>query len=173
MTIALWCVLAGGLMPLIWTATAKFTGDRKLTPRDNKNPRAFLAGATGRQALPLVPGTGAAPRATGVAPGAAAVLGAGCVVAHPERKIAAVRAAAVRARAQARRPATRSMRGLLFGQGADIALDHTTELDFQLVEPDLALEHAGGLHRQGAADRQLAFEAAGDDRFFYCHLAPV
>ncbi|MEC9407843.1 MAG: MAPEG family protein [Abyssibacter sp.] len=50
MTIALWCVLAGGLMPLIWTATAKFTGDRKLTPRDNKNPRAFLAGATGRQA---------------------------------------------------------------------------------------------------------------------------
>ena len=50
MTIALWCVLAGGLMPLIWTGMAKFTGDRKLRPQDNKHPRAFLADATGRQA---------------------------------------------------------------------------------------------------------------------------
>jgi len=50
MTIALWCVLAGGLMPYIWTGVAKFTGDRKLTPEDNKNPRAFLAEASGRQA---------------------------------------------------------------------------------------------------------------------------
>lgn len=39
MTIAYWCVLIAGLMPLIWTATAKLHGSRY----DNKNPRGWLA----------------------------------------------------------------------------------------------------------------------------------
>lgn len=49
MSIAFWCVLAGGLMPLIWTGVAKFSGDRKLGPRDNLNPREWLEQCTGVQ----------------------------------------------------------------------------------------------------------------------------
>lgn len=42
MTIALWCVLAGALMPLLWTWYAKFTGTG-FKPRNNYNPREFMA----------------------------------------------------------------------------------------------------------------------------------
>ncbi len=50
MTIALWCVLIGGLMPLAWTGVAKWSGDQKLGPEENKDPRAWLATLTGAQA---------------------------------------------------------------------------------------------------------------------------
>ena len=46
MTIAFWCVLAGALMPLLWTAYAKFTG-AGFRPRDNYNPREFLEALEG------------------------------------------------------------------------------------------------------------------------------
>ncbi len=49
MSIAFWCVLIGGLMPLIWTGVAKFTGDRKLGPRENLAPREFLEQRQGLQ----------------------------------------------------------------------------------------------------------------------------
>lgn len=46
MTIAYWCVLAGALMPIIWTGVAKFTNlDGKkgvMAPRSNKAPRPWL-----------------------------------------------------------------------------------------------------------------------------------
>lgn len=51
MTIALWCVLAGALMPLAWTWYAKFSGTVRFRPRDNHNPREFsekLEGASRR-----------------------------------------------------------------------------------------------------------------------------
>ncbi|MFZ5757010.1 MAG: MAPEG family protein [Pseudomonadota bacterium] len=41
MTIALWCVMIGGLLPLAWTWYAKFTGDG-FKPRHNYKPRDFL-----------------------------------------------------------------------------------------------------------------------------------
>ncbi|MFZ5723686.1 MAG: MAPEG family protein [Pseudomonadota bacterium] len=41
MTIALWCVLIGALMPLLWAFFAKFTGDG-FKPRHNYRPREFL-----------------------------------------------------------------------------------------------------------------------------------
>ncbi len=41
MSIALWCVLAGALMPLIWTWYFKFGGAVRFRPRDNHNPREF------------------------------------------------------------------------------------------------------------------------------------
>lgn len=41
MTIAFWCVLAAIFLPLIWTSTAKFTTGFR--PRDNHNPREYLA----------------------------------------------------------------------------------------------------------------------------------
>lgn len=40
MTIALWCVLIGALLPLVWTWYAKFTGTG-FKPRNNYNPREF------------------------------------------------------------------------------------------------------------------------------------
>lgn len=49
MSIAYWCVLAGGLMPLIWTGLAKFTGSHKLGPAENKHPREFLETLEGRR----------------------------------------------------------------------------------------------------------------------------
>ena len=46
MTIAYWCVLAGALMPILWTGFAKFTNfDGKrgvMAPRSNKAPRPWL-----------------------------------------------------------------------------------------------------------------------------------
>lgn len=41
MTIAFWCVLIAIFLPLIWTSTAKFTTGFR--PRDNHNPREYLA----------------------------------------------------------------------------------------------------------------------------------
>lgn len=41
MTIAFWCVLAAIFLPLIWTSMAKFTTGFR--PRDNHNPREYLA----------------------------------------------------------------------------------------------------------------------------------
>jgi uncharacterized MAPEG superfamily protein len=41
MTIGLWCVLAGILMPYVWTSVAKSMGRYDL--RANQNPRAFLS----------------------------------------------------------------------------------------------------------------------------------
>lgn len=41
MTIAYWCVLVAGLLPFVWTSTAKFSG-RGFAPKDNHNPREFL-----------------------------------------------------------------------------------------------------------------------------------
>ncbi len=46
MTIALWCVLAGAFLPIIWTGYAKFTGTGS-GPRENHNPREFLETLTG------------------------------------------------------------------------------------------------------------------------------
>jgi uncharacterized MAPEG superfamily protein len=49
MTIGLWCVLAGILMPYLWTGAAKSMG--RYDRRANQNPREFLAklsGAAGR-----------------------------------------------------------------------------------------------------------------------------
>lgn len=40
MTIALWCVLAGILLPYVWTIAAKLQG--RFAVRDNRNPREFL-----------------------------------------------------------------------------------------------------------------------------------
>lgn len=49
MTLAHWCILIGGLMPLLWTGIAKFTGPKKLSPSANKAPRQFLETVTGVQ----------------------------------------------------------------------------------------------------------------------------
>ncbi len=46
MTIATWCVLAAGLMPLMWTALAKARGGRF----DNRDPRAWQARLAGMPA---------------------------------------------------------------------------------------------------------------------------
>lgn len=43
MTIALWCILAAALMPLIWTGIAKFAGPGF----NNARPRQFLEGLDG------------------------------------------------------------------------------------------------------------------------------
>jgi uncharacterized MAPEG superfamily protein len=44
MTMAFWCVLAAGVLPLLWVGFAKATGGAY----DNRAPRVFLAGVTGR-----------------------------------------------------------------------------------------------------------------------------
>lgn len=49
MTLAYWCVLIGGLMPILWTGIAKFTGSRRLGPAANKSPREFLETVEGHQ----------------------------------------------------------------------------------------------------------------------------
>lgn len=49
MTTAYWCVLAGGLMPIIWTAVAKIGGANKMPMSANAAPREFLATVTGHQ----------------------------------------------------------------------------------------------------------------------------
>lgn len=49
MTTAYWCVLIGGLMPILWTAIAKFGGGRKMSVNQNAAPREFLAGVSGIQ----------------------------------------------------------------------------------------------------------------------------
>jgi len=46
MSIALWCVLVGAFLPLIWTGYAKFTGTGS-GARENHNPREFLETLTG------------------------------------------------------------------------------------------------------------------------------
>lgn len=46
MTIAYWCVLVAGLMPFLWTSTAKAIGGG-FTPRNNLNPREFLETLSG------------------------------------------------------------------------------------------------------------------------------
>jgi uncharacterized MAPEG superfamily protein len=43
MTLALWCVLAAGLLPLVWVGYAKINGGSY----DNRAPRQFLAGVEG------------------------------------------------------------------------------------------------------------------------------
>lgn len=48
MTIGLWCVLAGLLMPYLWTAVAKSMGRYSL--RSNQDPRAFMAQLRGAPA---------------------------------------------------------------------------------------------------------------------------
>lgn len=45
MTLAYWCVFAAILLPLVFTASAKFTG--RFTPKDNLHPREYLEGLTG------------------------------------------------------------------------------------------------------------------------------
>lgn len=45
MTLAYWCVFAAILLPLVFTASAKFTG--RFTPKDNLNPREYLEGLSG------------------------------------------------------------------------------------------------------------------------------
>lgn len=49
MTLAYWCVLIGLLMPLLWTAVAKFLGPKKMPVSNNNNPREYLATLTGPQ----------------------------------------------------------------------------------------------------------------------------
>lgn len=49
MTFAYWCVLAGALMPILWTGIAKASGPRKLGRRANHNPREWLEGLDGMQ----------------------------------------------------------------------------------------------------------------------------
>jgi uncharacterized MAPEG superfamily protein len=43
MTIAFWCVLVAGILPVVWVGYAKATGGRY----DNRAPRVFLAGVSG------------------------------------------------------------------------------------------------------------------------------
>jgi len=45
MTVAYWCVFAAIILPLVFTASAKFTG--RFTPKDNLNPREYLENLTG------------------------------------------------------------------------------------------------------------------------------
>jgi uncharacterized MAPEG superfamily protein len=45
MTIAYWCVLAAILLPMVWALIAKFSSG--FAPKDNHNPREFLAKAEG------------------------------------------------------------------------------------------------------------------------------
>lgn len=42
MTIAFWCVLIAAMLPLTATAIAKFTGAKKIGPKENHNPREWL-----------------------------------------------------------------------------------------------------------------------------------
>lgn len=49
MTFAYWCVLIGAMMPLIWTAIAKWGGPRKMPAAANRNPREFLGTLTAHQ----------------------------------------------------------------------------------------------------------------------------
>ena len=49
MTIAYWCVLIGAFMPLMWTATAKFGGGKKMAFGQNRAPREFLESVQGLQ----------------------------------------------------------------------------------------------------------------------------
>ena len=49
MTTAYWCVLIGAFMPLMWTATAKFGGSRKMSVGQNSAPREFLESVQGVQ----------------------------------------------------------------------------------------------------------------------------
>jgi len=43
MTIAFWCVLVAGILPVVWVGYAKATGGQY----DNRAPRVFLAGVSG------------------------------------------------------------------------------------------------------------------------------
>lgn len=43
MTIAFWCVLVAGILPVVWVGYAKATGGQY----DNRAPRIFLAGVSG------------------------------------------------------------------------------------------------------------------------------
>lgn len=43
MTLALWCILFAGILPIVWVGYAKGTGGRY----DNRAPREFLAGVSG------------------------------------------------------------------------------------------------------------------------------
>lgn len=43
MTLAFWCVLVAGVLPLVWVGYAKATGGRY----DNRAPRDYLAGVSG------------------------------------------------------------------------------------------------------------------------------
>jgi uncharacterized MAPEG superfamily protein len=43
MTIAFWCVLVAGILPVVWVGYAKATGGQY----DNRAPRTFLAGVSG------------------------------------------------------------------------------------------------------------------------------
>ncbi|EAT13918.1 hypothetical protein HF888_10785 [Bermanella marisrubri] len=45
MTLAYWCVFIAILLPLVFTASAKFSG--RFTPKDNLNPREYLEGLSG------------------------------------------------------------------------------------------------------------------------------
>lgn len=49
MTTAYWCVLIGGLMPIVWTAIAKMGGPNKMPMSANAAPREFLATVSGHQ----------------------------------------------------------------------------------------------------------------------------
>lgn len=49
MTMAYWCVLIGAFMPLLWTATAKFGGSKKMAFGQNAAPREFLETVQGVQ----------------------------------------------------------------------------------------------------------------------------
>ena len=43
MILAYWCVLIAAFMPIGFVGYAKFTGQRRMGPRDNHQPRAWLA----------------------------------------------------------------------------------------------------------------------------------
>ena len=47
MTTAYWCVLIAGLLPFVWTSTAKFGEGRFDPKRHNHNPREFLESLNG------------------------------------------------------------------------------------------------------------------------------
>ncbi|MAT84896.1 MAG: hypothetical protein CMQ43_11695 [Gammaproteobacteria bacterium] len=48
MTLAFWCVLAAGILPLVWVGYAKVNGTGSTGERyDNRAPRQFLAGVAG------------------------------------------------------------------------------------------------------------------------------
>jgi uncharacterized MAPEG superfamily protein len=49
MTFAYWCVLAGALIPILWTIIAKWGGPDRMPTVANRAPREFLSRLQGRQ----------------------------------------------------------------------------------------------------------------------------
>lgn len=49
MLFAFWCVLIAALMPIAFAGYAKFSGQRRMGPKENANPREWLDGLEGEK----------------------------------------------------------------------------------------------------------------------------